>query len=145
MIKKRKKYTRKKPRKRLIEEAEKLTFEILLYKRGDRCEICGVRSGSLGTFHILPKGRYPRIRFHERNLLVAGWWCCHYSWHHDFYIARDRIVPRIKVLREDDYEDRLRALDLGARPLSEDYLKLLVMSLKKELKALERKWQHGKI
>lgn len=134
-----------KERTKLITEAEKTLLKILFYERGDKCEICGRKDSRLGLFHILPKGRYPRIRFSKNNLLIAGWFCCHYVFHHDFYIARDRIVPRIKELRGETYESDLQALDLMAPPINMTYLKVLVRALKKELKTLEKGWIYGKV
>lgn len=131
------------PRTKLIEEIDDLLLEIIKYERGERCEICG-GSYNLGLFHILPKGRYPRIRFYKQNLLIAGWYCCHFLWHHDYYIARDRIAPKIRQLRGDNYEEELTKLDVTASPLTEMHLKMLKRALGKELKALERGWQHGK-
>lgn len=135
---------KKSPRTKLIEEADRLLFEILCLKRGKRCEICGGRQ-KLGLFHIMPKGRYPRIRFHKRNLLIAGWFCCHYIWHHDYMLTRDRIVPRVKELRGNTYEDKLRVTDLGAKSITMVYLSALVRALKRELKSLEGGWQSGRV
>ena len=134
---------KKNPRTKLIEKLDKVLFEILLYERGERCEICG-GSQQLGLFHILPKGRFQRIRFNKQNVLIAGWYCCHYLWHHDFYIARDRIAPKIRELRGENYEIELRQIDLTAPPLTELYLKTLLKALEKERDALERGWQSGK-
>ena len=65
----------------------------------------------LGLFHILGKGSHPRLRFYEENLLIAGWFCCHFPFHHDYYDARDRIVPRIKEIVGNDYEEVLLAVE----------------------------------
>lgn len=141
---KKRRRTRKSTRTRLIDACDDLMLEILKLERGERCEICG-GTYNLGLFHILPKGIYKRIRYHKMNLLVAGWFCCHYNWHHVFYIARDKIYPRIVELRGENFEDELRKLDITAPPLSESYLSVLEKALKKELKELERGWQYGKV
>jgi hypothetical protein len=127
----------------LIEEADKLLFQILCYERGERCEICGKPSAKLGLFHILPKGAYPKIRFRKVNILLAGWFCCHLPWHHNYYEARDRIEPRIKELRGVDYENKLRAMDLCAKTLSTERIRLTVMSFRRDLDRLERGWQNN--
>ena len=110
-IKRRKGIRRKSQKQQLIEKIDRLLFEEIVAERGRRCEICG-KTNQLGLFHILPKGLYPSIRFHKQNILIAGWFCCHYLWHHDFYVARDRIIPRIKKLRGAQYEIMLKKLDI---------------------------------
>ena len=143
-MKKKRKYIRKRPRTKLIESMERILYDILVYERGERCEICG-GTYNLGLFHILPKGEYPRIRFYKQNLLIAGWYCCHFHWHHNFYTGRDRIIPRIKELRGENFEEELRALDITATPLTDTYLRALKRALEKELKQLETSWQKGGI
>jgi len=137
-------YIKRSPRQKLIDEAESITFQILQYQRGSLCEICGGKTDQLGLFHILPKGRYQRLRFHKMNLLLACWFNCHYPWHHDYWIARDVIEPKIKELRGDNYENKLRALDLSAPKLTMTYLQVLIKALNIELEELERGWTHGK-
>lgn len=112
-------------KKKLIDELEELIFEELLEERGKRCQLCG-NNKQLGLFHILPKGEYPRIRLHKDNLLIAGWFCCHLPWHHDYYVARDRIVPKLKELLGDDYEERLKRLDASLPKLTEVELKRML-------------------
>lgn len=141
MIKKRK-YIKKTPRKKAIDDCEAMVFEILKYKRGAKCELCGGKN-QLGLFHILPKGRFQRLRFHKQNLLIAGWYCCHFDWHQTFIIARDKIEPRIKELRGNDYEVILRGLDLLQPKLTITYLTTLKAALEIELAEQESAWQSG--
>ena len=102
----------KKPRKisRIIEDIDDLILAELIAERGPRCQICGGYK-QLGLFHIIPKGSHPRLRFHRDNLLIAGWFCCHLPFHHSYYEARDRIVPRIKDIVGNDYEEVLLAAE----------------------------------
>jgi hypothetical protein len=93
----------------------------LISERGAQCEICGGLH-KLGLFHILPKGKYPRLRFYKENLLIAGWFCCHFVWHHSYYEARDRIEPRLKEILGDNYEEKLKILDGTAQKLTYDRL-----------------------
>ncbi len=120
-------------RAKLINKIEKLLLIKLKKERGDRCEICGKRE-LVGLFHILPKGKYQRIRFNEENLLLAGWWCCHYPYHHDFYKTRDKIIPRIKELRGEDYEDRLKFLNAIEVKLTKFRLECIYHALKNTVK-----------
>ena len=112
----------------LIKENDKLMFAELIRERGAKCEFCG-RTQGLGTFHILRKATYPRIRYHRANLLLACWQPCHYTWHHDYKTARDKIEPKIKELCGEDYEEKLLALNLTAPRLTMTQLNLIKMSL----------------
>ena len=105
-MKKRKKLT---DRKRLERDLEKLITEKLRAKFGNVCQITGKPDKQCGQFHILPKGAYPNLKYRPENILWAGWFSSHYAFHHDYYKARDEIVPRIKALLGDDYEERLKA------------------------------------
>ena len=127
---------RQSPRGKLIKQCDDLLFHILLLERGSVCEICG-KPGNMTPFHILPKGSYPRIRFYKANLLLACWFSCHNLWHHDYFIAKERIEPRIKQLRDEDYKDKLIASNAMAPRLSTTYLGILREALKIKLKQLE--------
>ena len=115
---------KQKTRSNLIKKCDAQMFKILLVERGAICELCGGRA-NLGTFHILSKKKYPRIRYHKKNLLIAGWFCCHFPFHQDYYMARDKIIPRIKELRGENYEDELKALDAISEKLSLTRLNIL--------------------
>ena len=125
-------------RKLLIKKCEHLLLKMLMVERGNKCEICGKKK-ILGLFHILPKGKYPRLRFYKENLLIAGWYCCHYQWHHDYYESRDRIAPRIKQLRGDDYEEKIAKVGEDCPKLTEAYLTELLLKFEKELTKLCQK------
>ena len=124
-------------RGKILDRLDALQFTLLKLRRGAKCEICG-GTKCLGTFHILPKRPYVGIRYHEFNLLIAGWYCCHHPFHHDYYVARDRIVPRIKELRGEDYEDKLHGLDVMASRMSAFQLSMIEISLKQEIKKEEK-------
>jgi len=77
-----------------------------------RCELCGKTAG-LGRFHILRQGLYPLMMFHDCNVLIAGWFCCHEKYHP---LGGDepesqRIINRLKELRGETYRDDLLTLD----------------------------------
>ena len=133
---------KKSERMKLIEETESMIFQILKYKRGERCELCGGNK-CLGLFHVLPKGAYPRLRLEKKNLLIAGWYCCHLPWHSSFYVARDQILPKVKEILGKDFEDRLRDLDNSLPPLDIVQVQTINKKVKRELRALEREWVHG--
>lgn len=120
------------PKGKLIKKIDDYIRGEMIKERGGLCEICCGPGIGLGLFHIMEKGKYPRIRFHKENLLLVGWFCCHYDWHHNFRVARDRIQPRIIQLRGPDYEDRLKVLNVGAPKITATYLRLLYEAYKKE-------------
>ena len=117
---------------KLIKECDKLFFEVLIKERGRKCEICGSFK-QIGTFHILDKKNYSRLRYKQINALLACWWGCHHVYHHSYYEARDRIIPKIKELRGEDYEDQLKALNAISEPLNTFQLNLLKVAFQREL------------
>ena len=121
----------------LIKKLDALMFKILILERGARCQICGGRAG-LGTFHILEKGKYQRIRYDKKNLLIAGWFCCHNAWHHTFE-AKERIDKRIKEIVGENYRNELKAQNYTSIKLTLVYLNMLHAVFKAELKQLEGK------
>lgn len=117
---KRTKIRRKSSRQKEIDKCYALLRKILILKRGSQCEICHRRQTgrNLTLFHILPRGKYPKIQFSEENILLACWFPCHNDWHHDYYKARV-IAKRIQELRGKDYEQVLKIKDVGAPKLGE--------------------------
>ena len=115
-----KKRIQKTPRKKLEKKLETLITERLFAKYGPICQLCkkpykinmkSRRAKGLGQFHVLPKGGlWANLKYDPRNILWAGWYCCHYPFHHDYYRARDIIIPRLKEILGDDYEDKLKRL-----------------------------------
>ena len=117
---------------KILEKIDDYLLAELKEERGTRCELCG-KSQQLGLFHVLPKGTHPRLRLSKSNLLIAGWFCCHLPWHHSYYEARDRLVPRIKELLGDDYEERLLALEMTLPKLDRVILEALLKSYEEKL------------
>lgn len=112
-------------RQKLINEIDSLIRIQLIKERGDACQICGStkQSDPLGLFHILPKGRYTRIRFYARNLLLVRWFCCHNKFHHDPYFAKEVVFPRIaKILQEPGWETGLKIANETSQKLTMHHL-----------------------
>ena len=125
----------KSKRSRLVKECDRLMFEVLKLKRGERCEICG-ESGKkrrLGTFHILSKSVARNIRYHELNLLLACWFPCHNLFHSDPHRAAP-IIKRIKELRGENYEQDLRNLNAISPPLKIFRLEMIRFAMEQFLK-----------
>lgn len=120
---------KKSSRQRLIEKCEGLIRLTLIKDRGAKCEICGKPDNRVGLFHILPKGKYPRMRFNTYNILLVCWFPCHYSWHHDYHKACG-IEKRIKELRGENYKDDIKIIDKTQPKLTIAYLNMLYQSLK---------------
>lgn len=115
----------KSKRQKLIEECETLIRKLKVSTFGEKCQLCG-KTGQLGLFHVLPKGAHPRLRLHEDNMILAGWFCCHFPFHHDFYKARDLIIPRLKALLGENYEETLLEIEKTAPKLDEIRIKELI-------------------
>jgi len=92
----------------LIHAIERRLREKLLHQRGQRCQVCGGYK-PLTLFHILPKSRYPRLRFVEQNILLVCWNPCHYNWHNGKPKKVERAIQR---LRGKDYKERLKAIQM---------------------------------
>ena len=122
-------------RQKLILACEQLMRKIIRLERGRRCQFCR-RTKGVGLFHIMPKGQYQRIRFHRDNLLLAWWFPCHYTWHHDPHKAKE-IEKKIMKLRGSDYKERLTILNKISPKLTDFYLKNLKFALERELENKE--------
>ena len=120
------------PPSQLIRECDKLISKIIIAKRGRVCQICG-GTEDLGVAHILNKESYERLRYHEKNLVVMGWWCCHIYFDSDLYVSRKRIIPKIKDLLGEDYEEQLKLLNKTAPQINRTRLILLHVSFKQML------------
>lgn len=119
---------KKSERQKWIDKCEDLIREQKFKLFGRKCQFCGKTAG-LGLFHILGKGSHPRIRLHEDNILIAGWFCCHFRWHHDPYFARNYIFPKINAICGEGWEDYLLQLNrtepkLGLMRIKEIYEEL---------------------
>ena len=125
----------KSERSKLIKDLDKLFRLVLIKKRGDIDEITGNPGNRLGTFHIMPKGAYPRLRYSERNCLLVNWFPAHFSWHHDNpgHKTYDMVLRRIKELRGDDYVEKLKMQETMADKISMSHLRLLKCVFEKEL------------
>lgn len=134
----RKRFTRRKPlsknseRGRIITECSNLLREFLKIERGERCELC-CKNRTVGLFHILPVGTYPRLRFHEKNILLSCWMPCHYTWHHNHFKAR-KIYERIQELRGKDFERDLKIIERIQPKMSLFHLKEIRFFLDHQLK-----------
>jgi len=126
-------------KKILRDKTGALHLKILKFKRGEICELTGRRSDTLGRFHILDVARYPRLEFHDENVLISSWYGdgAHFDWHHNFYKARD-IEKRIKQLRGEDYEERLKILDAMQPKITMFRLQMIHEAFKQAIKELER-------
>ena len=145
-IKRKTKLKRFSPKGATIKRCEDLLRAILKIEREARCELCGRLEGvliyPLSLFHILDKKKYPRLRLHRRNLLLACWhpkyWMpqCHNVWHHNYEEAKRRIEHRIKVILGNDYRDKLLLANKTAPKITIFWLKTLEVVLKRELEEI---------
>jgi len=61
-----------------IRKLDKL-FSLFIRKRG-YCQRCG-KTTNLHTSHVLPKGKYPSLRFHPNNAIALCLYDHLYWWH----------------------------------------------------------------
>ena len=122
-----------------LDTMDKLMTKILRLKRGNWCEISGRHANNIGVAHILPKGIYPKMRYHERNLLLMCWFPVHSNLHHysDFDPPNQRTIERIKELRGEDYRDQLLVINQMQPAMTSMRLDMIHAALKMELKELQ--------
>lgn len=114
---------KKTERKKLESKLEKLITDKLRNKYGNVCQLSGKslkkpenengKQKGLGQFHILSKGAYPNMKYRPENILWVAWYPYHYWWHHDYWKARDIVLPMLKNKLGDNFEDRLKKLSLS--------------------------------
>jgi len=121
----------------IIKYCDKLLFEILKIKRGDKCEVCGRPNPA--PHHVFFKGEYPRLRFREDNIILMCWSPCHFSLHHQTHDHPHykRSYAKIKELLGCNFYDKLKIANKCAPMMSIFQLQLVRMALKQELKELE--------
>ncbi len=129
---KRTRLRKKSSRALIIQDIETILRLKLKKERGSICQICGrERCQPVGLFHVLDKGRYPKLRFYEGNLLLAGWFTCHNDWHHNPYKSRD-IYKRIQELMGEDFEEHLKIIDKTMPRLTMTYMQNLLIAYQLE-------------
>jgi len=122
----------KSERGKIVKELDSLLFQILCKERGKMCELCG-RTIGVGTFHILPKGSHPKLRYAQINCLLACWLPCHQSWHKDYFKAK-AIDKKIRQIVGQDYEEKLIKIEVMQPRHDMTYLKTLLHAFKEILK-----------
>ena len=61
-------------------ELDKLFRQAILKERGERCQWCG-KSGIVHVAHLLPKGKYPRLRYVKENVALLCYHCHLHKFH----------------------------------------------------------------
>lgn len=116
-------------KQKIIKECDNLLRAELIKERGPFCQLSGHPANGLGLFHILPKGLYPRIRFHKFNLLLVNWHPYHYQWHHNAY-RREEIEEKIKKILGNDYLQKLKIINATAPKMTILRIKMILEALK---------------
>ena len=119
-----------KVRSSLTAECDKLTKQIIIHERGNACERCGKTADieSPASAHIKSKGHYKRIRFYRPNLLLLCY-RDHIEWAHK---EPDDFLQWV----EQKWPGRLEQLRIQAAISAKTDLKLLVICLRAEVRAL---------
>jgi len=82
-------------------------------------------------------GAYPKLEFVDFNVLLTGWFCCHYP-HHHFGGNDDKVQhinKRIIELRGEDYKDKLMVKDKCMPKVDMFYLNNMKLYLEEYLKS----------
>ena len=143
MVKANKKRKQKTPRQKLEAKLDKLILKKMRERYGDVCQLTGRQASDCGRFHILSKGAYPRLEYHPENLLWVSWFRAHYPFHHNYYKARDEIVPMIVALKGADYEDQLIELSRRQPKMSTERLEYWIDYWSSEWEKDERSLNAG--
>ena len=103
---------------RLITKIDKLFRETVLSKREHKCEWCGKSPETVFISHILPKGKYPRLRFVEDNVLLLCYYCHMERWHKNPLEAEAFIMEKFGK----DYRKELLIIEKTQDPHTMFYL-----------------------
>ncbi len=114
-------------------ECDKLFRQIILKKRPNACEWCG-RNFRLQVAHILPKGKYPKLRYYEWNIFLLCFPCHPMRWHNNPLEA----VEFTKRLRGKNYYRDLLLQDTMHPRMKPHQLDMIELSLKQELHGLQK-------
>lgn len=112
-------------RGKLLSEVDALFRQYVLKDCEQICEWC-LRHMPVQIAHILPKGKYPRLRYHQQNILLLCYHCHLYRWHKDPMIA-SRFLDELKGK---DYRLKLLTIDQTMPKLTNFYLYTLRAALK---------------
>ncbi len=119
---------RKSARGKLLVECDSLFRQIILRERLNRCEWCKQIKG-LSVSHILPKGRYPRLRYLRENVLLLCTGCHIFKWHKSPLEAAKFMIET----RGEDYEDKLKVYDISLPKLTNHQIQLYIFTFKQAL------------
>lgn len=73
---------RKSKKQPIVAQCDVLVRELVYARDGHACVRCGGKT-ALNPAHLLPKGKYPKMRFELLNILTMCWPCHRYHWHDD--------------------------------------------------------------
>lgn len=127
------KMRKKSERGQIIEECLSIIRKQLKQRYNNKCQVCGKEASNLGVFHILPRGLYPKLVLHNKNILLVCWNPCHDHWHrHRTDSPQGQLVQdKIIQLRGQNYERDLKLIDTYHPSLNLTYLKTYLASLEK--------------
>ena len=112
----------------LLIECDGLFRRLVFRSRLNKCERCG------GTFrlqisHILPKGKYPRLRYFLGNVIIFDFPCHPEWWHKNPLEAAEFILKT----RGEGYREKLLLWDMRLPKLTIHQLNIYKFTFQKEL------------
>jgi len=120
-------------RGKFLTKLDSLFRKILLLERTACCEWCGLIK-PLQVSHILPKGRYAKLRWTRENVCLFCLGCHIYTWHRDVGAANEFMEKRAGKF----WRIELMTLDKQQGSIGLADLKELEVSLKLDLEHLEK-------
>jgi len=127
---------RKSDRQKVIEKCDALFRKYILRERGEKCEWCK-KNTKVFVSHILPKGRYPNMRYKENNVLLLCFYCHFHRWHKSPLDANEFLGK----YKGDDYYEQLRKQAVMAKRVVPEMTLLYLTELIKEKSLLDIAWK----
>lgn len=123
------KFLKKSDHQRLLERCDKIFKQILLKEREHKCEWCGVVTDNLQVAHILPKGKYTKMRYRRENVLLLHFPCHPEKWHKSPLDA----AAFITQYKGPEYRQTLLEIDKWMDKHTTVYLMALIQKFNEEL------------
>ena len=112
----------------LLIECDALFKRLVFKSRVNKCERCG-SVFRLQISHILPKGKYPRLRYYLGNVII---FCfpCHPEWWHKNPMEAAEYIEKT---RGKNYREKLLLMDMRLPKLTIHQLNLYRFVFQKEI------------
>ena len=118
----------------IIKKLDKMFRQIMLLKRGSECEWCKKTNNPVYVSHVLPKGKYVRLRYVEENVLLLCYYCHIHKWHKNPHEA----MEFVRKYKGEKHFEKLYDTERWSGRHDGLYLMALEMNFKNELERLTK-------